>query len=106
VRKATVVLDARAGDAPTYRSGAWRAAFDRTGAFTPLEELTFDTEQEVDAAGLDDRFGSVSYVATMPEAERAALLAEVRRLAIEAHGPGATRFRIPYRTSFYVCRAR
>ena len=106
VRAATAVLDARAGDAPTYRSGAWRAAFDRTSAFSPLEEITFDTAQEVDAAGLDDRFGSVSYVAAMPESERATLLAEIRRLATDAHGPGATLFRIPYRTSLYVCNTR
>jgi hypothetical protein len=48
--------------------------------FGPLREQTFASEQVVDGDGLADRVGSISFVAAMEEAARAALLEEVRAL--------------------------
>jgi hypothetical protein len=45
---------------------------------------------------------SVAYVAALPEADRAALLAEVARIAEGLDGPIA----IPYQTDAYVGRPR
>ena len=48
--------------------------------FGPLREQTFASEQVVDGDGLADRVASISFVAAMEEAARAALLEEVRAL--------------------------
>lgn len=69
------------GDVPAERSERWRAAFDETTLFGPLREERFTNEQLVDADGLADRIGSISYVAAMEEDEREALLGEARALA-------------------------
>ena len=56
---------------PTHRGEAWRTAFERTTLFGPLEEHVFDNEQVLDADGLAARICSISFIAALPEAERA-----------------------------------
>lgn len=68
-------------ETPAHRSDAWRAVFRRTRLFGPLEERVFENEQELDGDGLADRVGSISFVATLPDRERADVLAAVRALA-------------------------
>ncbi len=80
-RRITDLLEPYRGGVPAHRDGAWRAALQESPLFGPLREGTFANEQVVDAAGLADRVGSISFVAAMGEAERAALLEEVRSLA-------------------------
>jgi ubiquinone/menaquinone biosynthesis C-methylase UbiE len=75
------ILGPRRGRVPAHRSDSWRAAFAASPHFGPVRELAFANEQRLDAAGLADRFGSVSFVSTMAPAERDALLADVRALA-------------------------
>ena len=82
---------------PTHRGEAWRAAFERTTLFGPLEERVCDNEQVLDADGLAARVGSISFIASLPEAERADLLARVRDLT--SAGPVT----VPYRTEVMVC---
>jgi SAM-dependent methyltransferase len=82
---------------PTHRGEAWRTAFERTTLFGPLEEHVFENEQVLDADGLAARICSISFIATLPEAERAALLARARDLT--AAGPVT----VPYRTEVMVC---
>jgi SAM-dependent methyltransferase len=82
---------------PTHRCDEWRAAFDRTRLFGPLEEHTFANEQLLDADGLADRVGSISFIASLPEAERASALSAARALADD--GP----VRVPYRTEVHLC---
>jgi SAM-dependent methyltransferase len=77
----SALLEPHRAGVPAHRDGAWRDAFAASPWFGPLREETFANEQVVDADGLADRFGSISFVATMGEAERAALLDEVRALA-------------------------
>ncbi|HEX6652833.1 MAG TPA: methyltransferase domain-containing protein [Thermoleophilaceae bacterium] len=85
---------------PTHRGDAWRAAFDRTTLFGPLEEHVFANEQVLDADGLAARICSISFIARLPEAERAGLLARARELT--ADGPVT----LPYRTEVHVCDAK
>jgi SAM-dependent methyltransferase len=85
---------------PTHRGDAWRAAFDSTELFGPLDEHVFPNDQLLDADGLAARIRSISFVARLPEAERAGLLARARH--ITADGP----VRLPYRTEVHVCRAK
>jgi SAM-dependent methyltransferase len=70
---------------PQYRDGSWRAAFERSRLFGPGQETRHPNEQVLDAAGLADRVGSVSFVAALDPAPREALLERVRALA--ADGP-------------------
>lgn len=86
------------GDTPHHRSGRWRDAFDRTALFGRLEERRFDNLQELDGEGLALRFGSVSFVAALPDAERETVLERLRTLA--ADGPAQIR----YTTELFTCR--
>ena len=85
---------------PTLRGDAWRAAFERTSLFGPLEEHVFENEQVLDEDGLAARICSISFIAQLPEAERAGLLARARELT--AGGPVT----VPYRTEVHVCDAQ
>jgi SAM-dependent methyltransferase len=71
------------GDVPTHRGDAWRAAFERTAPFGPLDERVFEHSQELDADGLEARVGSISFVAALDPAERERVLARARALAPE-----------------------
>jgi SAM-dependent methyltransferase len=66
---------------PAHRGGVWKQAFERAKLFGPLEERVFANEQDLDASGLADRFGSVSYIATLDEPERNRVLDALRTLA-------------------------
>jgi SAM-dependent methyltransferase len=77
-------------DAPGERSERWREAFERTTLFAPLGLERFDNEQVLDAGGLADRIGSISFVASLEDSVREALLDDVRALA--AGGPVTLRY--------------
>jgi ubiquinone/menaquinone biosynthesis C-methylase UbiE len=88
------------GDAPAHRSGAWRAAFDATTLFGPLEERTFAHSRPHDADALADRVGSTSFVAALSDGPQADVIAAVRALA--ADGP----VDLPYVCEVLVCDRR
>jgi SAM-dependent methyltransferase len=88
------------GDAPAHRSGAWRAVFERTESFEPLEERVFANAQELDADGLEARVGSISFISALDASERAAVLERARALA----GEGTVM--VPYRTEVQTWRRR
>jgi len=77
----TDLLEPHRADVPAHRDQAWRAVLQDSALFGAPREETFANEQRVDADGLADRVGSISFVAAMGEAERARLLAEIRALA-------------------------
>lgn len=87
-------------DAPEHRSGAWRAAFDTTTLFGPLEERMFGHSLPHDADALADRVGSTSFVAALDDGPRAEIMAAVRALA--AGGP----VDVPYVCEVFVCDRR
>jgi SAM-dependent methyltransferase len=88
------------GSTPAPASGAWRTAFEHTTSFGPLEERTFDHAQPLDAHGLADRIGSISFVAALEVARREEILSAVRALA--ADGP----LRLRYVCEVFVCDRR
>ena len=92
------LLEPHRAGVPTLRGDAWRAAFERTTRFGPLQEHVFDNAQMLDADGLADRVASISFVASLPDDERAGIIAAARELAADAPA------RIPYRTEVHVCR--
>jgi SAM-dependent methyltransferase len=87
----------RAG-VPTHRGDAWRDAFARTRLFGPLEEHEFAGEQQLDAAGMEARVGSISFIAALEAPELERVLERARALA----GEGSVT--VPYRTEVQVCR--
>jgi SAM-dependent methyltransferase len=86
------------GDTPRHRSGAWRAAFDRTPLFGAGEEHVLPNAQELDAEGLAARVGSTSLVAALDRPARERVLDQARALA----GDGTVT--LPYRTEVQLWR--
>lgn len=80
-QRVEALLGPHRGRVPAHRSDGWRDAFAASPHFGPVREAAFAGEQLLDADGLTDRFGSISFVATMRPGEREALLDEVRALA-------------------------
>jgi SAM-dependent methyltransferase len=69
------------GRVPEHRGERWRAALEASPLFADARGLEFANEQVLDADGLGDRIGSISFVASLDDGKRAALLGEVRELA-------------------------
>ena len=84
-RAIEAILGPHRAEVPTHRWNHWRATFERTTLFGPLEEHIFPTEQHLDADGMADRIGSISFIASLPDDARAKALEEARALA--AGGP-------------------
>jgi SAM-dependent methyltransferase len=107
VRDLTEIVEPLAGGAPRYRSGRWREAFAKTALFGPLEEAGFENRHEGDPERIVERFASISFVAARPEAERAEVLARVRRLLSEhPETRGRAEIALPYRTELFWCEKR
>jgi SAM-dependent methyltransferase len=101
------IVNAYVGDAPTYGSGAWRAAFAETDLFGPLDGCSFPHAQRADPETLVDRAASVSYVAALPEDEHRAVRSAIRRLLAEhSQTRGRALIELPYRTEAFVCSRR
>jgi SAM-dependent methyltransferase len=89
------------GDTPTHRTGAWQGAFEPADRFAPLARHTFANEQRVDADQLVDRVVSVSFIATLPPAERVEVEDQVRALLA-----GRIEVVLPYRTEVFWTERR
>jgi SAM-dependent methyltransferase len=77
----------------------FRAVLDASGRFTPARRARFSFEQELDRDGLCERVSTTSFIAAMPPAERAAVLASVRDLVADF----PERFVLPYVTEVFWC---
>ena len=88
------------GSVPSHRGGGWRAAFERTTFFGPLEERFFPHGHTLDADGLADRIASVSFVSTLPADEHERLIAAARELAADRP------VTMNYRTEVHICDRR
>jgi len=99
----TRIMDPHRGDAPAVRRMAWRAAFDRTDAFTQLELTTFRHEHRLTVGGVLDRVLSVSFIAALPEGGRAEVERQVRELlATDPETAGRDEVVMPYRTDVWT----
>lgn len=84
--------------------GEFTAALERDASFTSTEWRIFDHSQQLSPDDLAGLVRSRSYIAILPEEERAQLLARVRRLCSEHEDlRGKTSFSLPYKT--HVCRS-
>ena len=97
VARLTEIMEPYRGETPGYKSG-WRAAFERTNLFTPLESAEFRHVHELDAEGVVARVASVSFIAALPDDERERVFARVREAL------PADEVALPYRTDVFWCR--
>ena len=74
---------------------SWIPVVEASPLFGPPEELVTSFEQLFDAEGLAERMGTVSYVARLPDGERAEVLARIRALGeAQPESPFAFRYEV------------
>jgi ubiquinone/menaquinone biosynthesis C-methylase UbiE len=95
------ILEPVRGETPSYVTGAWRRAFDAGDRFCPAGTTHVAWRQPVDVDGAVARVASVSFVAALPDDDRARLLDRVRGVALATAPPMA----LAYTTDVY-CYAR
>jgi SAM-dependent methyltransferase len=106
VQALTDIMTPYEGDAPRFHTGAWRRLFPAP-RFGELNERWFDHAHvgPFDAVVMD-RVMSVSFIASLPEAEQAQVRAKIAALApLHAALADPARVVFPYRT-LAVCVAR
>ena len=99
------LIESFAGDAPSYRSGAWRELFPADG-FSPLASRTFAHGDSGPAERvIVNRMLSISYIAALPAAEQGRVVADLRAI-IAAEPSLADRIEVtmPYATQAFWCR--
>ena len=93
--------------APRYRDLRWRDAFARSTLFGPLHHQVAYHVHEVSREAFLDRVLSVSYVASAPEREREAVVAEVATLLdTDPDLAGRDALVMPYHTDVFWCVRR
>jgi SAM-dependent methyltransferase len=105
VARISAAVDRREGDAPRYRAGLWRAAFGAApDLFGPLRERSFRHVHRLAREGVVDRVASISFIAALPEGERARVLDEVRGI-LDGHPDthGQAELGLAYRTDLFWC---
>jgi SAM-dependent methyltransferase len=104
----TAIFDRLSGpDAPRYKHGRWRTAFESTDLFGPLHHWVAYHVHEVSRHAFIDRVLSVSYVASASPAEREHVLAEVTELLnTDPELRGKDELVMPYRTDVYTADRR
>jgi ubiquinone/menaquinone biosynthesis C-methylase UbiE len=86
------------GDTPSHRSGRWCRALDETALFRPAARREFPNVQLLDAESLVRRVASTSFIADLPQDERARVLERARAIA----APLPERFDFPYTTEVEI----
>jgi hypothetical protein len=91
---------------PRYRSGEWRRALAETALFGPVGEQIVEHPQQMNEEMLVERVASTSFIAALPDEQRARVEEQVRALA-RSHPDlkGRETFGFPYLTEVYVYEA-
>ena len=90
-------------DSPSHHRGEWRRPVEDGGRFVAAGEIEVPSEQALDADAFVDRFSSISFIAALPDPERASVVERLRALA-GAAGAGGQPLRLGYTTEAYVYR--
>jgi len=99
------LVEPYAGDAPRYRTGAWRALFPAPGFEALPERHVPHPHIGEPERVIVDRTLSVSFVAALPVEERAKVAARVRALIAETPElAGQASIAFPYETRMYAWR--
>jgi SAM-dependent methyltransferase len=103
VREMAAIVDEFGDAIRRHETGEWRGAFPAPG-FGPLEERSFPNVQPIAPEGIVDRVASTSFIARLPDDERAKVLERIETL-VESHPQTAERdvIEFPHTTRVYVC---
>jgi SAM-dependent methyltransferase len=98
------IIEPYRGSAPRVASGAWKAAFERTKLFSPLERARFSFVHETDMQTVVARVTSISFIAALAPRVRSSMVEQVRDL-VTTHPDtrGRRLFPLRYRTGVYWC---
>jgi hypothetical protein len=105
VAEITRIITPYEGDTPRFHTGQWRQPF-RGPHFAHPELTCFNYSHSGPAETvIMNRFLSVSFIAALPEAEKAVVTEQLREL-IKTHPAlrGRDSIDFPYQTQAYVCR--
>ena len=103
----TAIFDRLAGDAPRYRSGRWREAFERSELFGPLHHRVAYHVHHVTRQAFLDRVLSVSFVASAPQTERDRVISEIEELLhTDPELAGREEIVMPYHADVFWCTRR
>lgn len=106
VAEVTAVMEPHRAGTPTHRAGTWRQAFEASDLFTPILERSFSYEQHLTPALVVDRVMSVSFIASLPVAERETVANEVRAVLASHTETRGEDIALPHRTDVYTCARR
>jgi MOSC domain-containing protein YiiM/SAM-dependent methyltransferase len=107
IKRLNELIDGAASGQPRFKDEGWRAAFDLTALFEPLETATCSYVQRADVETIVDRVASISYIAAMSDDRRAVVLDAVRDLlATDPGTAGADVIELPYRAEVFWTRPR
>ena len=96
------IVDAYGNAIRRHETEEWRDAFDGDTGFGPLAMTAFPNPQEVDEDQVVDRVASTSFIAILPDDERAVVLNRVREV-VRSHPDtrGREHFNFPHETRVY-----
>lgn len=98
------IVDGYRGPVPGNRDKRWEDAFSTTAAFGPLRNARFHHAVALDVDGLLARVGSISFIASLPGAERERVFASARDIVAGTPAlAGAEVIHLPYLTDLYWC---
>lgn len=97
------IMEPYEGKTPRYKSMNWKKTFDETKYFTKLQLQQFPYVQVGTADTVVDRFGSVSFIAALPETERHQVLQQMRDLLRKHPQTQSPKIPMPYITNVYWC---
>lgn len=87
---------------PSHESGEWARTMERTELFDKVDEHRVEFEQHLEVPGLLDRVASTSFIANLPDEERADVLTKVRALVADPESSVSLR----YECQTYLYRRR
>lgn len=98
----TRIMDPYAGDTPRYRTGRWKEALEGSEYFHPLSKAHCEHEHAMSLDAAIDRVTSISFIAALPETERATVTQETRAV-LHAHleSTGDDEIKFPYRVDIF-----
>lgn len=98
----STIIEPHRGDTPSHTTGRWRQVVDESARVDLTASHTVSHVVATDVDGLVDRILSISFVAALPDAERAAVERRVR-MAGTAAGPRSV---LRYRCEGYLLTPR
>lgn len=100
----THIMDPYSGEAPRYRTSAWKAVFENSTQFSALRHEAYRHVVRCDRATILDRVGSISFIANLPDREHTSVLTQVGHLlSTHPETRNLEQYDFPYRSDLFWC---